>query len=372
MTSTQRAGTPPAPRRKGRGWIIVLAVIVGLLLLVQFGASPVATAMVNRKLSEIEGFSGSIERINLAIWRGTVEAHGFVLRDSDHPDDIPVVSIRRAVMTGGIRPLLSGKLGGSARIEGAEVTIIKRERMEDPGDEAADKMKETREQVKRWQHALRETFPMEITEVEATDGRMRFIDRSYDPVVDVEVAELHTVIQNLRNQPDGEDLPTTIDITGVTTGGGQLEIHVETDPLKEPLEFETTFEIRDLSLPEFNDFMLAYAKVDVSQGTFDVYIEATAEDGAYQGYVKPFFEDLDFTGVEDENKSLGRRIVETVASAATSLLENPESDKVATQTPFSGTFDENDVDLWSTLENLLSNAFLQAIREGLEGWSGSD
>jgi hypothetical protein len=364
----------PARKRPRRGLLalMVVVVVIGLLLLIQIVASPVAKSMVNRKLAQMEGFQGEVGRVNIALWRGTVEAHDLVLHDSDYPDDLPVLVVRKAVLPGGVRPLLRGKLGGRARIEGAEVTVIKRERMDDPAEETEEAIQKARAKVKRWQHAMREAMPMELTEVEGVDGRMRFIDRSHEPQVDVEMTNLELIVRNLRNRPDGEELPTTIDITGETTGEGQLEIHLATDPLKEPLEFFTTFELTDMFLPEVNSMMLAYAKIDVTAGTFDVYIEADAANGRYDGYVKPFFEDLEFTSLADEEKSLGRRIVEKIASAATSLLENPDTEKIATQTPFSGTFDENDVDLWATVENLLRNAFLQAIREGLEGWSSSD
>jgi hypothetical protein len=50
-----------------------------------------------------------------------------------------------------------------------------------------------------------------------------------------------------------------------------------------------------------------------------------------------------------------------------SVLKNDEKDQVATKAPFSGTFNQNDVDVWTTVEFLLRNAFVQALREGFEG-----
>jgi hypothetical protein len=367
--ATPRVKTAARPRRSHRGWWIALGVVVGILVVLQFGASPVAKSVLNRKLSDLGAFHGQVGQVKLALWRDRVELHDLVLRSREHPDEPPVVAIRKLALSGAARPLLEGKLGGHATMEGAEFNIVKRKRFEDPVKEAEKKAEKFRPDVKRWQHELREAFPMELTEFELRDGQARFIDEAYDPKVDVGISRLHVVARNLRNRPDGEALPTTIDLTGVTTGNGQLRIHVRSDPLKEPLEFFTTFELKALSLPEFNNFMRAYAKVDVSAGTFEVYNEITAANGRYDGYVKPFFQNLEFESLEDEEKSVGRRIVEKVATAAKSLLENEETQKMATQIPFSGTFDQNQVDLWETVENLLSNAFIQAIREGLEGYS---
>jgi hypothetical protein len=47
-------------------------------------------------------------------------------------------------------------------------------------------------------------------------------------------------------------------------------------------------------------------------------------------------------------------------------LENEEKGQVATQTPFSGTFDQNQIDVWAAVANLLRNAFIQALREGFD------
>ncbi len=344
--------------------MIAAIVVVVLLLFIQFGASPIARSVINAKLAEMEGFTGSIGRVSLQVWRGSVVINDFKLLDAEHPDDLPVVSVRRAVMSSALRPLLQGKIGGHALIEGLQITAIKRERTEESDEEAAEKMKEARRQAKRWQRALREAVPMELTEIEVRDSQMRFIDRTYQPEVDIAIHDLQVKALNLRNRPEGDALPTTIDISGVTTGNGQLQIHVKADPMKEPLEFFTSFQLQDMSLPDLNPFLQAYAKVDVSQGRFDLYTEATAKGGRYEGYVKPFMENVEFESVHDESKSLGRRLVENVAEVTTKLLENPDTEKVATETPFSGTFDQNDVDLWATVENLLRNAFLQALQEG--------
>ena len=51
----------------------------------------------------------------------------------------------------------------------------------------------------------------------------------------------------------------------------------------------------------------------------------------------------------------------------TSLLKNDDNKQVATRAPFAGNFANNDVDIWTTIVNLLRNAFVQAIRGGLEG-----
>jgi len=91
------------------------------------------------------------------------------------------------------------------------------------------------------------------------------------------------------------------------------------------------------SLEGLHDLMLAYGHIDVSGGTFEVFVEVNAEAGHYSGYVKPFFRDLKFTAVPDPDKNLAQRAATKVASAVTDLLKNKEG-QVATKAPFEGDF----------------------------------
>ena len=164
----------------------------------------------------------------------------------------------------------------------------------------------------------------------------------------------------------GEEWPAQIEITARFPGGGTLRGDADFAPLETLPRFRTAFEVKDLSLPPLRDFLLSYALVDVSQGTFEVVIEADAEGGRYAGYVKPFFHDLEFSAVADPEKGLLRNTATKVASVVTNFLKN-EDQKVATKAPFQGNFDTNHVDILATLQYLLRNAFIQSLREGFEG-----
>jgi len=236
-------------------------------------------------------------------------------------------------------------------------------------EKTGEKVQESKEKIARWQDALRKAFPVEVTRFELKDSHVRFIDRTHEPQVDVGIEHLHIVATDLQNRPkaNGDPLPAKVDVTGVTTGSGKLHATLKIDPLAKQPYFATTFELKAMQLPAFNSFMLAYADADVSRGTFEVYMEINAKDGGYNGYVKPLFSDLDFTNPSDKDKSVGERIKEKAVSAVATLLKSDEDQKVATKAPISGNFNQNDVDIWTTVVNLLRNAFVQAIRGGLEG-----
>jgi hypothetical protein len=200
-----------------------------------------------------------------------------------------------------------------------------------------------------------------------TDSKVRFVDRSHQPNADIGIDHLHVLATGLRNRTEGDALPSKIELDGVTTGNGKLKVTAEVDPLAKEPKFTTKMELRALSLPAINSFLLAYANADVSRGNFEMYAEAKAENGSYNGYVKPFFNDLDFKTVSDKHKPAIERVAKSAANAVVSVLKNKDNQKVATQTPFSGTFDNPGIGVWATIDNLLRNAFVQALRGGFGG-----
>ncbi len=249
--------------------------------------------------------------------------------------------------------LFRGELGGVAIIDDAELNVIKTETdksgKKSPEEKKAE-VQEKKAQMRHWQDVLRESFPMNLTRVELRNARIHFIDRTLQPNVDVGVDKLFVVARNLQNRSDanGDPMPAKVDVTGLMTGNGKLKIAIQLDPMARQPRFAINFELREQELPPLNNFLNAYADADVSRGTFELYSEINAENGSYEGYVK-------------------KLLKEKIVSAVTSLLKNDETQQVATKAPFSGNFADNEVDIWTTIVNLLRNAFVQAIRGGFEG-----
>lgn len=335
--------------------------------------SPIATAVVRHKLRNLPGYEGQVEAVNVAWWRAGVTVREFALFEKGHIDDLPLARVNQAKLRVAWGPLFHGKLGGAAVVDDAEFNVVKREAVppKEAAEKTGEKMHEAKQQMERWQDVLRKTFPVEVSRFELRKGKFRFVDRTHQPNVDVDLHDVQIVATDLGNRPEAKDgaLPAKATVTGTSTGNGALTVTVQLNPLAKQPTFHSTFELKHLELPPFNSFMLAYADADVSKGVFEVYTEVDAKDGGYSGYVKPFFKDLDFSNPSDKDKSLGKRIKEKAVAAVTSLLKNKDNkdEQVATKAPFSGNFDQNNLDIWSTISELLRNAFVQALREGLEG-----
>ncbi|HTO04073.1 MAG TPA: DUF748 domain-containing protein [Opitutus sp.] len=354
--------------------MIGLGVIVTALVVVQLIASPLATWLVNRKLADVPGYSGTAGRVSIALWKAGIDVRDFTLFEGEHATDRPLLRVEKASIQLAPVALFSGKLGGSARVDGVELNVIKRQDTPEPSaEEIGQKMQETKEKVQRWQDILRASFPVKLTRLEVRNARFQFVDRTEMPPVDFGIHSLHILATELQNRPkaNGDPLPARVEINGLVTGNGKLKVSLRLDPMAEQPRFALNFELRELSLPSINSFLLAYASADVSRGTFELYSEIDAQEGRYEGYVKPLFHDLDFKTASDENKGFAERLKEKVVSAVATVFENKAEEQVATNAPFAGNFANNELDIWTTIANLIRNAFVQAIRGGLEGQTPS-
>lgn len=369
-TYATRGARPARIRRRRRRWVSVLVVIATLLVLVRFVGSPIAKAVVNRELATIEGFAGRTDAVTLALWRGAIDVENFVLYERGHERDVPVVHVRKASLRLSPSALFAGRFGGSAIVEGAEITVVKRHKTPEEDDiaELDAELQRKKREVQRWQDVFRNSFPMELNKLEVKNTRVRFIDRSESPAAEMGVENLHIVASDLQNRPkaNGDPLPAKVLIEATTTGNGRLRSEIQVNPIAEEPTFTASLELRGVELPAANDFLRAYVGVDVSRGTFEMFFEVEAGGGAYNGYVKPLFHDLEFETANDDEKNILERAKEKVVSAVTAVLENNQEEQVATRAPFNGNFADNEVDIWSTIGTLFRNAFVQALRGGFE------
>lgn len=361
-------------RRSGlRGWrlaaAIFVAVVVILLLFVRFGLSPILTSVVNRKLAELPDYTGKVEAINLALWRGTVDVENFTLVTRKSPGDGPVVDVKHAWFSFDWGPLLRGKLGAEALVEDAEFALyndIAIPEDEKSPEEKHEERGEKAQQIGEWQSVLREAFPVEISRAELRNARLRLVDRTVEPHPEAVFEQVQLVATGLRNRHEERDakndnLPARLTFQSVVKSGGSVTVEINADPIAEMPRFKVNMQINELQLTPLNGFVRAYAQSVVESGRFEMYAEIEAEGGGYKGYVKPFFEELKFRAEKDEG--LMRRAVTAVASAAASVLDN-DKEKTATVVPIEGNFTDNTMDVWTTVRNLLRNAFVQALREG--------
>jgi hypothetical protein len=153
---------------------------------------------------------------------------------------------------------------------------------------------------------------------------------------------------------------------------GRLWARVEVDPFAQRPDFDLDGAVTGADLTQWNDFLRAYAGVDVQRGSFSVYVELLGHAGRFEGYLKPFVEDLDVLRLEDEIEEQGffASIWEALVGGAAEVLEDQPEDRQATRIPLSGSVDDPEASFWAALGGALRNAFVERLLPQLEGSVG--
>jgi hypothetical protein len=221
----------------------------------------------------------------------------------------------------------------------------------------------------RWQDVIKDIFPIDITHLEITDGLLSYLDTTRQPNVNLFVMHMRVTATGLSNRP-GErhsgEFPAEITFEGESLGAGKLKLVLVAEPLAAKPHFHVSLKLDNVDLPALNDSLKAYAHVEVGRGTFRLVGEMAGRGGGFQGYVKPFFENVDFHNLKDKDNGIGSRIWEHIVAGAAWLVKDKARDQVATRIPFEGKFGDAKVGLFATVTNLFRHGFIRAFNPTVE------
>ena len=314
---------------------------------------------INRRLEAIPDYAGRVDDIGISLLRGAYTMRGVRIEKREGDTAHPFVTAEEVDFSLAWRELFRGMVVSEIVAHRPRLNLVR----------TATKEGSHLDFDRRWQEVINDLFPIEITHFEATQAELHYVAPDRDPPVDIFLRDLHVRARGLRNRPDRDtdELPAVVLVDGITPGNGTLSLSGELEPLAAQPRFHVRLKIDRLSLPAINQFLLAYGNVDVSAGEFTGYVEMVARDGAYQGYLKPFFENLKFSSPKDAEKSLFARLWEKIVAGVAHLVKNDDTEQVAMRIPFSGQFGDTSVGTWESIRTMLRNGFIQALHEGLDG-----
>ena len=321
-------------------------------------------AAIDRRLARIPGYSGHVEGNRPPRLEGAYRIDGMrIVKESGKVKE-PFFSADRIDFSVAWSDVFHGRFVSQIFVKNGRL-VFERGRDEESSQLTADK---------RWQDVVNDLFPIDITFLDISGGVLRFVDTTHNPRVDIAIRDLKVHATGLNNRPETAtgDYPAKIDISGVTIGDGQLRLFTKMEPLAEKAHFQINLELKSMALPALNDFLRAYAKVEVAQGQFEVFAQMEMGQGRYEGYVKPFFSNLSFADVKYEDKSLGRQIWKGIVATLAELAKNKDSKQVATRIPFAGESNHLDVHMWKTIQNGLHHGFVKALSKSFEGTPNPD
>ena len=342
-------------------WTVVILLL--LLISARIAAPSAIERYVNNKLDELPQYDGRIGDVDLHLFRGAYVINGVNIVKTEGKVPVPFVAADRVDFSMEWDELFHGSLVGEVIVDRADLNFVKGPTRE-----------ESQTGVDRsWIKVVQDLFPFKINRFEIRHGAVFFKDFHSKPQVDVYITNMYALATNLTNTRDIQtNLPAAFKIQGQTIGGGDVKLNIGMNPLADDPTFLMSLAVRNLNLPALNDFLEAYANLDVQKGNFELFSELAAADGKVEGYVKPLMHDLDIVDLSDDGKNPLKLAWEAVVAGVVQIFKNHPKDQLGTKVPITGTFDDPQTSTWATVVNLLRNGFVQALPSRVEDTIGPE
>lgn len=329
--------------------IALLLTIIVALIAARVYAPIWVKDYVNKVLDDIPGYSGSVQDIDLALYRGAYVIHGLKI-DRDGKDiPVPFVSFDRADLSLQWGALFRGEVVGDVTLTKPVVNFAVGRSGSVQTGTSTD-----------WTKPIEELMPLDINWVEIDDGTITYQDFSEREKVDLSIYNLYARATNLRNVEDkNEALPSDLTARGVTVGKGKLTLDGKMNILRQIPDFDMKGKVEHINLPAINDYARSAAGIDFEKGTLHIYSDLTVKNGNVSGFVKPLATDISLIDLEKDANPIGV-IWESVVSVVLEIFENQPKDQFATQIPLEGKIENPGTDFWATLGGIFHNAFVKA------------
>ena len=363
--STLAASPPASPPHHRRRLLVRTIIGVAILLVVVRVLLPWLLARaINDRLGSLPAHQGVVGDVDLQLFRGAYRIHGLSIRQRGENGE-PLISVRTIDFSLAWRELLRGRVVSDIVLDAPILRLTRASPLPPvPSDE-----KPPTENDPGWRALIEDLFPIEITELVIRGGSIDYADPARDPPLAIGVADVGARIEGLANRapPEGEPSPARGELAAVIEGGGGLSVQARGFPLADPPVFEARAEIDAVPLPSINPLLRSSLGVDVSDGTLHLALEIHAAGGSFEGYVKPLVRGARFTDIGHEPGSgPAKTLWETLVAGVALLLTNDNSENLGSRVPFAGQFGQTDVDAWDAFVALLRNAFVRALREGVD------
>jgi Domain of Unknown Function (DUF748) len=196
-------------------------------------------------------------------------------------------------------------------------------------------------------------------------GEVGFQNKAQDPSYRLFLQQANLHLTNLSNQ--FREGIAEARLTGHFMGSGQTEVLARFRPEKKGPDFDLHVRVVGTQVKAMNDLLRAHGNFDVTEGQFSLFMEMHVRNQRAEGYVKPFFENMNvYDPGQDQEKPLFRKLYEGVIDRIAELLKNEATEQVATKADISGQIENPEANTWQIIANLVQNAFVQIILPGFE------
>ena len=342
--------------RKRKIVYIVLGSLLIILIALRIALPYILLNYVNKQLTMIDGYTGHVNDIDVALYRGAYTIKQIKLDKTGGKVPVPFFAADIIDLSVQWKALLKGRIVAEIEVERPTLNFVS----------GPSKATSQTDIDNDWTKVVDNLLPVKLNRFQINNGKIHYRDFHSSPKVNIEAGEVRILAENLTNAGQIKNtLPSTVKASA-TVYNGTVNLDMKINPLTTIPTFDLNARLSPVKITAMNDFLQAYGNFDAETGTISMYCEAAAKDKKITGYVKPIIKDLKVANWKEDKKNLGKKVWESIVDAVGWVLTNKRKDQIATTAEFTGNIDTPDVNTWVIIGQLLRNAFIQALYPALE------
>ena len=340
--------------------LVTIAVLAAVLIAVRAALPYAVKDYVNRTLHGLQAYDGSVDDIDIALWRGAYRIDGIRIdkRGKDKRKNVPFFSSERVDLSVEWRSLAKGSLVSEVLFTAPRLNLIQ--------EKSAQESQLGKEE--NWQAQLEELVPFRFNTIELRDATITFLAPGIRTQDALKAEHVNGKLTNLTNVVDAnKETFADFGLQGTVLDDAPMKIDGSLDPWAQQPTFDVNLEVKRVALPKVNPWLRQYIKADAESGDFELFLEIAAADGKFKGYAKPILQNVNITSSAEQEDNPLRKLWEGIVEFAANVFENKQEDQVAARIPFTGTIDDPKASIWATIASVVRNAFVSAFARSLEG-----
>ncbi len=343
-----------------------LALLITALIALRLALPGWLMNRVNEELAEMGDYSGQIEDLDMQLWAGAYTLENLQVVKTTGEVPLPFIYAPITRISISWSALWHGSIVAMVDMEGAELNFVDDENGATQSGLGVN-----------WHSKLESLAPFRLDEVRIHDGLVRFSNFSTEPAVSLEASQVEARVNNLTNIRDtGSARAADCELTATVLEQASLLVECVADPYRVLQDFRLKLKLTSLELKNLNEFLKAYAHLDVQSGQGEFIMELEARDGQLNGYAKPLFRDIQVFSWEQDIEQQDDNLFEAAWEAIVGGVENPfknqQENQLATRVEISGSINDADTDTLEVIAGILKNAFIEAYRPQFEGLPARD
>jgi hypothetical protein len=339
----------------GKTTLIIALVLLGLFLAVWYLTPYFMRDFLNRKGAGLPDYHLHINWVQINPWNCSIDVEDVILAKRSDEIPVPFFTCPRVHVATQWKEIFHWTLRSRISLTRPLVNFV-----QGPTAQTSQTFLEP-----AWVTAVKQLVPLRINRFTITDGDIHFYDFHANPQINMEMDRIQLSLDNLTNSNKTQSLmPSTAVLTGRPFKVGLFDAHLALNvDMKQPT-FAEKVRLENIPAPALNAFLAKYGSVYAKSGNLAIYTEMVSAKGDFKGYIKPFFQNLQFEPVPKDRDGLAA-IWASLVNGVKDVLQNQDK-AVATTVPISGHYSDPNVDFWSAAFGLIKNAYLQALAQGFQ------